>query len=126
MTKKEQIEMDSMRRQVAHSRALCWPTMPEPMPVDMEVIRNKPFHQKLTTGWFMHTWNDEYRVTRGCSDGYQHSGYDDTRTTTQGPGKMYATKADALLAARWEICRRIAAVLVKLDAEAADAQGEPS
>lgn len=102
--------------------ALSWPTEPEPMPVDTaKELNGKPFGT-LYVGWWMNPYiaTSAYGsiascVGQGCCDTVHHSTHSTKVTSTQGIGKFYATKADALLACRWAVCRSFAKTLTQLD-----------
>lgn len=97
--------------------ALAWPTEPEPQPVDTaKELEGKPFGT-LYVGW----WMNHHRATgygsiqstigQGCCDTIHHSDRSTTRTDSQDTGRFYATKTDAVLALRWELCRQFAKIL---------------
>lgn len=99
------------------SRAFCFPTQPEPKPMSSDEVKAavgaSPKH--LITGWFWHAYADNFRITQGCSNWANHNSGGIDKTTTQNMGRIYRTKAEAFCAARWDMCRRFAAALVRLD-----------
>lgn len=117
MNKKEQAEFDDAKQQATMAISLGWPTLPKPKPMNVDRSSGN-----LTIGYFInvHTaitgrsWNGEI-VTKGCSNGINHNPNDSTKTSTQGRGLMYETKAQALLALRWEVCEHAAKVLAAID-----------
>jgi len=123
MTKKEKTLIEDLRAQLARRSAFQFPSVPKPNPVNISAeIECKPFGA-LFIGWYYHaslgSWGS-YRVTQGCSNGISHSPDNTQKTSTQGVGRFYQSKADALLAARWDLCEAMACILANLDAEPKD------
>lgn len=119
MNKKEKAELEFARAKLAEAMALHWPIEPKPEALDIPEEREKLSYRpgQLWIGWAYHAWGLEFRVTQGCNNGVNHS-YDYTnRTTSQGTGRFYHTKREALLAARWDLCHAFAKTLALLDAE---------
>ncbi len=130
MNKKEQDEMQRLRDDLALSRALRWPDYPRPTPVDRDwvdanlaeggVQYGRP--QMVARGWFYNAYIGGMRgheVTYGCSNGMSHSSSGDL-TTSQGMGRMFATKREALQALRLELTERCAGILAVVDQQLAD------
>ena len=118
MNKKEAAELAEAKERLARAMALHWPIEPKPDPVSVEQMRlEADAGNGLFIGWSGWSWNDSYRVAQGCSNGVFHDADNITRTSTQGAGQFYATKDQALLAVRWELCERCAKTLAQLDAE---------
>lgn len=115
MNKKEQAEFDEMRGRLAAAMALRWPGYDAPKPVDHSTIKYS--YGKPTQGWFQWNTSDDYKVTLGCSSGIHHSTTNPLETTSQGGGRYYTSKVDALKAARVQMSERFARVLAKIDAE---------
>lgn len=111
MNKKEQAEMERLRDELAKAKALRWPTYTKPAPIVVGYVGYK----KLVTGWNAHTWNAEYSVREGCTDGMHHNTHGTDKTTTQGPGRFYQTRLEALRVARLEMTERFAEALARID-----------
>lgn len=118
MNKKEQAEMESLREQLRLAKALCWPAGPKPMPMTEEEIQStaKSF-LGVVVGWFAHGHKNGFGVQQGCSNGTTHSSYSTTKTSTKGGGRMFTTRDEAYLMARWEVCESAAKLLAQLDKE---------
>lgn len=129
MTKREQTELTVTREALTAARALGWPREPKPEPMDLDQYLNglnlARISERIVTGWHASTFNDEFRVSEGCSSGGTHSKTDTTKTTTQGGGRFFRTRREALLTCRWELCERFAKVLAELDAEIDRERQEP-
>jgi len=129
MNKTEQAAFEKLRSDLALSRAMRWPDYPEPAPMTRAEIEankvdggmkwGKP--QKVARGWFQNAYDQ--RISHGCSDGHGHDRHGDT-TSSQGMGRMYATKADALRAMRIEMTENFAGRLAAVDRQIAEAEGE--
>lgn len=130
MTKAERQEMDNLREARDMARALSWPNYATPAPMTPAEIaaapkvsmRNDgyPGTKDVACGWFMNSYSRQ--VSKGWSAGNSHS------TTmhpggSQGGGKMYATKFDALLAMRIEVTEMLARQLAAIDALIAAERG---
>lgn len=102
------------------SRAFCFPTQPEPKQMSSDEVKTavEASPKKLITGWFWNAYADNFRITQGCSDWVYHNSNGVDKITTQNMGRIYSSRADAILAARWDMCRRFAAALARLDKEA--------
>jgi len=118
MTKAERAYIEGLETKLAFS----WPKEAEPTPLSVEEIKAmatevKPKDQsagfrsrKITLGWFVNAYS--VSVTQGWSDGVYHSQHNTTGDmASQRPGIMYATKREAALAMRWEMCRDFATKL---------------
>lgn len=95
---------------------LAWPTEPEPMPVNTEKeLEGKPWGT-LYVGWWMNEHLPSFgsiavNIGQGCASTIGHSTWRTDETNSQGTGRFYATKADAILALRWALCRKFAKTL---------------
>jgi hypothetical protein len=119
MNKKEQQRLADAESKLAAAMALGWPREPKPEPVDVRAqLEGK--HGELFVGWWSHNYSDEFRVGQGCSNGYSHSRDSTTKASSQGGGKFFFTREDALLVARWEMCERFAKALAALDRQTLD------
>lgn len=127
MNKAERERMASLELGLQRARSMRWPeyNMPSPM-TEAEIRANlvdggtkygSP--QRVARGYFANSYTG--RVTYGCSDGIGHASEGDT-TTTQHMGRMFATKADAWRAVRYEMTERFSAELARVDQEIADAE----
>lgn len=114
MNKKEQAEMDRLCKAVAEARAMRWPEYEYPAQIETPPTYSRG---TFTRGWWAHAYGLEWRVGEGVSDGVHHSTHNLERTTTQGPGKFYASRIDALRVARLKLTEQFAQVLARLDAE---------
>lgn len=136
MTKAEKAQMDELRHLLMLSRALRFPDYPVPQPMSHDEIRrnlkpggNKYGHQQMVTrGWFYNAYlapsgRRSNTVSYGCSDGVHHSWQGDV-TSSQGAGRMYRTKLDALHALRHELTAACAEVLAEID-ETIAVEGAP-
>ena len=114
------------------ARAMRFPDYPVPRPMTYEEIKANLVEggvrhghpQKVARGWFYNAYIGSHtsyggRVTYGCSDGIHHSTEGDT-TTTQDCGRMYRTKADAVMALRHDLTTQCAEILAKVDRLLAD------
>jgi hypothetical protein len=117
MNKKEQQRLEEAESKLAAAMALGWPREPKPEPVDVCAQLEGKKYGALFVGWWSHTWGVDFRIGQGCSSGHFHSTSSTEKTTTQGGGRFYFTREEALLAARWELCERFADVLARLDAK---------
>lgn len=129
MTKAEQKRMADLEDALRRARAMRWPeyNMPAPM-TEADIKANlveggiryqgrEP--QQVARGYFANSYNG--RVSYGCSNGTSHNADGDV-TSTQNMGVMYATKADAWRAVRYQMTERFSAQLAKVDQEIADAE----
>lgn len=134
MNKKELAEMERLRADLALARALRWPSYPKPKPVTREwieanLIDGDPKYgsgrpSRIAQGWFYSAYLGGYRgpdVSHGCSDGLYHSPSDPRKTTTQNMGRMYATKAEALMALRHDVTETVANILARIDRDLEEA-----
>ena len=114
-----ELELADLRKQAAEGRALCWPTEPEPKPIDIRAAMEKMRHGGAVQGFYRggeKGWSQSFRHGWGA---YDVSGY---QSASQGTGTLYATVAEAILAERWATCRRSAAELAAIDAKYAEAR----
>lgn len=122
-----QIAWADRENELRLARALVWPTMPNPAAVNTEDVLRGAKTGVMFIGWNAHTNNCEFRVEQGCSGGVFHSVGRIDQTERQGAGTFYHTKAEALLQCRWELCRRFAYSLSRLDQQMETAKdAEPS
>lgn len=113
MTKKEQAEMDRLRREAAMAKALAWPTFEKPEAMQRE-------HGTTIHGW----WFNQYSrvVAEGWADVFFYTG--DPKDTTKCRGgrqnhdPLYATESDAYRAMIHELAREYAETLAGLYAKA--------
>lgn len=110
------------------ARALCWPVVPSPSPMDIgEILKQRREllnPERLVTGWSSHSWDLNWRVTLGCSNGVNHDSHNALRTSTQGPGVFYSSEVEALLVARWRVCKAAAKTLAEIDKRIEEASPE--
>jgi hypothetical protein len=121
MTKKEALEMADLRKALAEAKALRFPTyrVVPPMTreeilaglVDGDMRYGSP--QKVTPGWFYNGHNDDVRL--GCSNGSGHDSWNSRATSSQGMGRMYRTKLEALRNLRLDVTQICAERLAKID-----------
>lgn len=111
-----QEEWKQQAKDLALSRSFCWPTSPEPKPVHTDALLGDAW-RKLYVGWHVHTNGEHYEVRQGCCSRVYHNTHGIYKTTTQGTGTFYQSKMDALIVARWQLCRRFAESLARLDEE---------
>lgn len=114
MNKKEQAAFDALQKERDMAYAFAWPSQAEPKPYtreDIEVLQGGKW-AALVKGWWMNPYSATSRMGHifdclgeGCTSGHSHSTSHTHKTTTQGMGVFYATKEDAILALRWEVCR---------------------
>ena len=103
----------------AESRALCWPSLPEPPCLTKdEITASRDPITGLFVGWHFVAYNMQARVEQGCSNGTFHCTSRIDLTTSQGHGTFYRTRSDAYLAARWALCRAAAKALLLVDRRA--------
>ena len=129
MTKAERAALDKAEHEARLARALRFPTDPVPKQMGLDEIAAAMTHKSVkygrehtvARGWFYNTY--AARVSFGCSDGTFHNKDGDT-TSTQTPGSMYRTKAEALRAMRHEKVREVAEILAKIDKQIEDAESE--
>jgi hypothetical protein len=119
MNKKEQAEMESLREQLRLAKALCWPTSPKPVPLTSDEIKtmSQLIENLPIIGWFGFGWEGGWRVSQGCSNGTSHSTHFTTKTSSQGCGRIFRTRDEAFLMARWEACETSAKMLANIDKE---------
>ena len=116
MTKKEQAIVDAEIDALKLKCALAWPNESEPKPKDLDAaLKGKPSGY-LEVGWFAHAYSGGFSVSEGCSSHIHHSSSCTTKTSTQGRGRQFHTKRDALLWCHWELCRQYAHELSKVRA----------
>lgn len=129
MTKAERAALDKAEHEARLARALRFPTDPVPKQMSLDEIRAAMTHKSIkyghehtvARGWFFNSHS--LRISLGCSDGVHHSNDGDT-TSTQTPGRMYFTKAEALRAMRHEKVREVAEILAKIDKQIEEAESQ--
>lgn len=120
MTKAERAKMEALETELA----LRWPTAEEPRlmtrdeieiaKVEVQSLGRKT--ARVALGWFFSCWSGCTSISQGWSDGVYHSHHNVTGdSSARGMGQMYRTEADALLAARWAMCRDHAKALRSID-----------
>lgn len=132
MTKKEQEAFRALTQELLEERAFGWPREAEPKAVNLTVFQDEN-PGVLFQGYTFNTHraltgygNVRDAVMKGCSKGGHAVTelYNEmpTKTTTQGPGgPWYRTEREAWLACRWELCRKVAAMLANIDERIANA-----
>jgi hypothetical protein len=124
-----QDEFNAQQRQLELQRALCWPNEPKPVPYTSEEIielisakfKDRYAKGSVLVGWFANgslSMSVGSCVSKGCSSGHYHSVGSTTEASSQGCGIMYATRREAYLAARWQLCQNMAEMLAALDRNA--------
>jgi hypothetical protein len=124
-----QEDIAKLQADVATGRALSWPSYREPQPIDAKVIG-----YSAIPGWASHFYMNErdcWRVTQGWTNGVSHNvnaTLEDSlkrgRSASQGAGRFYLTKVQALQQARIEATQAFARVLANLDAAIEAAENE--
>lgn len=113
LTRKQEAEFRALREERDMARALQWPVVNEPVPMKVEPGSG------LVVGWHAFSGggddNIRYRVTKGVTDGINHSIARTDRTTSQGPGIFYRTEREALTKVRIDITRKAARRLAEID-----------
>lgn len=87
-----------------------WPQYNYPDPIE---IPDNLGYDELVVGWFQNDYT--MQATLGCSTKSFHSRSRTDTTTSQGRGTMYATKKQALMAARWDAAKDFARKLHAID-----------
>lgn len=115
MTKAEKEMMTKLELQLKLERALRWPQYEEPKPIGKDGIKSllQATGARVVQGWFFN--EHAMRVTHGCSNGLYHNWSDTENPNSQGCGRMYASRGDAIGALRYEITRQFARELLRLD-----------
>lgn len=108
--------------EVIDTAALCWPIEPEPQPMNISEKREGKPWGSLLVGWWINAYcaigstGSVYNaIGQGCTNSVHHSTWSTTKTDSQNCGRFYATKKDAILALRWEVCRKFAKTLSQID-----------
>jgi len=127
MNKSEKAEFEAFKLERDMARSLRWPEYRKPSTMtDAEIQMEKRGgggFNDVARGWFCNAYSGS--VTYGCSNGVNHN-RDGDRTTTQGTGKMYRYKSEALRAMRIEMTIDYAKKLAAVDwfiSEALDEEG---
>lgn len=104
MTKSEKARVEELERELAFR----WPTVAEPIPQDIPT-------KGETEGWLFNAHNAS--ATHAWSKSYMHGTYYNGKRlgASQQGVRLYRTKADALIALRWAMCREFARKLYAVD-----------
>jgi len=114
MTKKEQEQVQELKRKLSTLAALRWTEKVLP-----DVPPRSKFTEGLTTGWLpCYT-----RVEPACSSVVSHAIGQTHETTSQGSRSLYSTKLLALKALRHEMELRFANELAGIDIQIAVEKG---
>lgn len=119
MNKREQAEMDDLRKMLLEARALRFTDEIAP---DIPM----PSHDKGTVnGWSYHVYNGDFTVSKACSSSTSHSigGWD--KTTSQRPIPLYSSELLATRAARAKLAIQCSMMLAKADRRIAILQENP-
>lgn len=122
MTKKERAGFDAALEKARILGALRWtekvlPDIQPPVPCSAE---------KLTTGFYAHAHELNYRVSEACSSSIYHGIGSTTKTNSQRPIWLHSTRLRALKAARSEMEKAAAKALAELDKEIAEEESKES
>ncbi|MGZ5080857.1 MAG: hypothetical protein ACXWHZ_15715 [Usitatibacter sp.] len=121
LSKKVQAHIEALQAERDAARAMRWPDYSMPQPMDAKALGLK--FSEIATGWHSHTVaRADVTVNLGCFSTIYHNPWGTDRTTSQGSGRFFATKADALRAARIEITELVAKRLALIDAQIAAAE----
>lgn len=118
MTKAEKDRMANLERGIKLARAMHWPrySIPEPMTRDVILDARVPVGVRnirmACPGYFANPYTR--KVTKGCSDGYNHN-FDGDQPTTQGMGEMYRTEREAFIVLRMALTEMYATALASVD-----------
>lgn len=129
MNKAEKAEMAALRDALALSRAMKFPDYAVPNAMSTaEIMEARGGWSGVVRGWFYVAslggiGGYSNTVTYGCSNGISHNRTGD-KTTTQGGGRMYRTKLDALQALRHDLTKEAAKELAHVDAMLMEAATE--
>lgn len=108
--------------------ALRWPTEAEPEPMTIAEIErclivlplkggetsSRMMQREGALGWSMNSYTG-YVEPAWANRLYHGRGHYASATASQGIGRMYSTKREAILAMRWEVCREVAKRLRDID-----------
>lgn len=105
MNKSEKALVEHLRTELAFR----WPVEADPRPQDV------PTHPNETQGWSFNAYNRQ--ITQEWSGASRHGHFYDGRKigASQGGVRLYATRREALLALRWELCRLASRQLFAID-----------
>lgn len=109
MTKKEQAEMEQLRKDLRLARALRFT---EPVKPDVPPPSNSG---ELTKGWIPLGTYESMRAAPACSSSVGHGWDTQEKTHSHGSRSLYSTKLLALKAGRNEIERQCAMALARID-----------
>ncbi len=113
MNKAERCAMDRLEKELAHARALGWPSYEKPKRAKINATGGGP----LFVGWTFNAYNNS--ISQGCSNGVNHSTSRTDTTTTQRAEPhegFFVTRIEAIQALRHEATRQCAERLAKIDA----------
>lgn len=117
MNKKEQAEMDALRKELAIAKALRFTDKVKP---DVPPPTGGGFSNgsmDLTRGWDAHAClssYNSYRVEKACSSSVHHgTGWE--KTSSQWPRHLYSTRLLALRACRNQLEELVARSLAEID-----------
>jgi hypothetical protein len=121
MTKAEKARMAELEKQLAMSRAMRFPDYSVPQPMSYDDIKDalSVSGETVVRGWFYNANLGGYggysnQATYGCSNGINHS-REGAKTSTQGMGRMYRTREEAVMALRHELTTQCAELLARVD-----------
>lgn len=124
MTKAEKAEFERIKHEVRLARAFSWPVGSVPEPLSADVIKKLAETAKCKDGngivlWYARVWLEGFTVSRGCSNGRNHSdslGVSENRYCNfQGCGTFFRTRLEALLWVRCKMTRLVAEKLAAID-----------
>lgn len=127
MNKREKAEMQRLEEELRMAKALRWPSYEKPAAMTREEIEENKTEggtkwgrpDIVARGWFYSSHISSYSnltATYGCSNGLNHNSNGDT-TRTQGMGRMFRTKREALMALRTDATIHVASILAGIDAQ---------
>lgn len=109
MTKKEQAEMEDLKRQLAIAKAFRFTN-----PVNKDVAPpSGGWGSTLSTGWVFNSYTKKVDVA--CSSQVHHAIGKTDKTSTQNPIWMFSSKLLALKALRHDLERKFAEELANID-----------
>jgi hypothetical protein len=111
MTKKEQSEMESLRKELRIAKAMRFtPTVQPDVPIPTAF-------GEMSKGWWSHWYCGSWRAEPACSTSVSHAFGRDDEATSQGGAQLYSSRLLALQACRNYAERDCARWLACLDAE---------
>lgn len=122
MNKKEQQAFDDLKADLAAARALSWPSYPVPLRTvaasDGETVSGWNFNARRDYDSVFEAWSTTISHGEGRNKPSEYG------SGSQGRVRLFATRADALRALRYEKTERFARELAKIDAQIAEAEVE--